>query len=188
MMTRTGTVQPSFAAGELSPRMYGRTDFAKYVSGAETIENFIVRPEGGLMRRHGTRFAGEVKEHLKQSRLVPFVFSTVQAYMLEFGHLYMRVWKDYAPVTSSTKTITGISQANPAVVTATAHGLVANDRVVITGVAGMGQVNNPSSSSRTRRRTRSSCKAWTQPLTTPTRPAARPRRSTRSQHPILTCR
>lgn len=141
-MTRAATIQPSFAAGELSPRMFGRTDFAKYISGAEAIENFIVRPEGGLMRRHGTRFAGEVKEHLKQTRLIPFVFSTVQAYMLEFGHNYMRVWKDYAPVTSSTKTITGISQTNPAVVTATAHGFVANDRVVITGVAGMGQVNN----------------------------------------------
>jgi hypothetical protein len=141
-MTRTSTIQPSFAAGELSPRMFGRTDFAKYISGAETIENFIVRPEGGLMRRHGTRFAGEVKEHLKPTRLIPFVFSTVQAYMLEFGHLYMRVWKDYAPVTSSTKPITGISQTNPAVVTATAHGFVANDRVVITGIAGMGQVNN----------------------------------------------
>ncbi len=141
-MTRTETVQPSFAAGELSPRMYGRTDFAKYLSGAEAIENFIVRPEGGLMRRHGTRFAGEVKEHLKQTRLIPFVFSTVQAYMLEFGHTYIRVWKDNAPVTSSTKTITAISQTNPAVVTATAHGFTANDRVVITGVAGMGQVNN----------------------------------------------
>ncbi|NOT42377.1 MAG: hypothetical protein HOP13_18025 [Alphaproteobacteria bacterium] len=142
MMTRTGTVQPSFAAGELSPRMYGRTDFAKYISGAEAIENFIVRPEGGLMRRHGTRFAGEVKDHVRQTRLVPFVFSTVQAYMLEFGHNYMRVWRDYAPVTSSSKTITGISQTNPAVVTATAHGFIANDRVIVTGVAGMGQANN----------------------------------------------
>ncbi|MFM9863670.1 MAG: ubiquitin-activating E1 FCCH domain-containing protein [Micropepsaceae bacterium] len=141
-MTRIGTVQPSFAAGELSPRMYGRTDIAKYLSGAEAIENFIVRPEGGLMRRHGTRFAGEAKFHLKASRLVPFVFSTVQAYMLEFGDEYMRVWKDYAPVTSSTKTITGISPTNPAVVTAAAHGFIANDRVVISNVAGMSQVNN----------------------------------------------
>lgn len=141
-MTRIGTVQPSFAAGELSPRMYGRTDIDKYASGAETIENFIVRPEGGLMRRHGTRFAGEVKDHLKKTRLIPFVFSTVQAYMLEFGHTYMRVWRDYAPVTTSTKMITAISQTNPAVVTAVGHGFTNGDRVVITGVSGMGEVNN----------------------------------------------
>jgi hypothetical protein len=141
-MARFEFLQPSFAAGELSSRLYGRTDFPKYASGAEAIENFIVRPEGGLMRRHGTRFLGETKDHTKQSRLIPFVFSTVQAYMLEFGAGYIRVWKDYAPVTSSTKTITGITQANPAVVTAVAHGFATNDRVIVTNVAGMGQVNN----------------------------------------------
>ncbi len=129
-MARVGINQPSFAAGEISPRLYGRTDLAKYHSGAEAIENYIVRPEGGVMRRHGTRFAGETRDHAKQSRVIPFVFSTVQAYMLEFGDQYIRFWKDYAPITSSTKTISGVSQTNPAVVTA------------VTGVGGMGQVNN----------------------------------------------
>ena len=51
-MARIATQQPSFIAGEISPRLYGRVDFAKYQSGAEAIENYIVRPEGGLMRRH----------------------------------------------------------------------------------------------------------------------------------------
>jgi hypothetical protein len=141
-MARIGTLQATFAGGEISPRLYGRVDFAKYLSGAEAIENFIVRPEGGLMRRHGTRFAGETRAHAKQSRLIPFVFSTVQAYMLEFGDGYIRFWKDYAPITSSTKTITGISQTNPAVVTSSAHGFINGDRVIIAGVGGMGQVNN----------------------------------------------
>jgi hypothetical protein len=141
-MARSVVAQPSFARGELSPRLYGRVDTQAYQSGAEAIENFIVRPEGGLMRRHGTRFAGEAKDHTRVTRMVSFVFSTVQAYMLEFGHNYIRVWKDYAPITSSTKTITGITQANPAVVTATSHGFSNGDRVIITGVGGMGQVNN----------------------------------------------
>lgn len=141
-MARIETLQPSFAAGELSPRLYGRTDFQKYATGAELIENFIVRPEGGVMRRHGTRFAGETKNHTKKSRLIPFVYSTVQAYMLEFGDTYVRFWKDNAPITSSTKVITAISQTNPAVVTAIGHGFSTSDRVVITTVAGMGQVNN----------------------------------------------
>lgn len=141
-MVRVATVQPSFAAGEISPRLYGRTDFGKYQSAAEAIENFIVRPEGGLMRRHGTRFAGETRDHAKRSRLIPFVFSTVQAYMLEFGDGTIRFWKDYAPITSATKTISGISLTNPAVVTAAAHGFSNGDRVIITGAGGIGQVNN----------------------------------------------
>lgn len=141
-MARVNMQQPSFVAGELSPRLYGRVDLQKYAAGAEAIENYIVRPEGGVMRRHGTRFAGETKLHAQGSRLIPFVFSTVQAYMLEFGHLYIRIWKDYAPITSSTKTITGITQANPAVMTVAAHGFSNGDRVVVAGVGGMGQVNN----------------------------------------------
>jgi hypothetical protein len=39
-------------------------------------------------------------------------------------------------------TITGVSQANPARVTATAHGLATGDQVIITGVAGMAQINS----------------------------------------------
>lgn len=41
-------------------------------------------------------------------------------------------------------TITGISKANPAVVTSTAHGLAQGDVVQITGVVGMTEVNNSS--------------------------------------------
>jgi hypothetical protein len=54
-MARVNVQQPSFVAGELSPRLYGRVDLQKYAAGAEAIENYIVRPEGGVMRRHGTR-------------------------------------------------------------------------------------------------------------------------------------
>lgn len=41
----------------------------------------------------------------------------------------------------SAKTISGITQANPAVVTSTGHGFVTGDRVYISGVKGMTQVN-----------------------------------------------
>lgn len=42
----------------------------------------------------------------------------------------------------SAKTITGISKANPGVVTSTSHGLANGDIVVITSVSGMTEVNN----------------------------------------------
>ena len=142
-MAKLATLRPSFAGGEISPRLYGRADLARYGISAEAIENYIVRPEGGLMRRHGLRFAGETKDHSKRTRLVPFVFSTIQAYMLEFGNTYIRFWKDNAPITSASNSITAISKANPAVLTYSGADNYANgDRVIVTAVVGMGQVNN----------------------------------------------
>lgn len=45
-------------------------------------------------------------------------------------------------VATSSKSITGITQANPGVVTATAHGFTNGQDVYISGVGGMTQVNN----------------------------------------------
>ena len=139
---RFASNQFSFAGGELSPRLYGRSDLQKYASGAELVSNFIVRPEGGLMRRHGTRYAGRTRDPDRRSRLIPFMFSTVQAYMLEFSHRLMRVWKDGAQVTLLPRPIMHIAQAAPARVTAFGHGLVDGDRVLLAGIRGMGALNN----------------------------------------------
>lgn len=43
--------------------------------------------------------------------------------------------------TGGAKTITNVSQANPAVVTSTAHGLNPGDRVTLAGIVGMTQLN-----------------------------------------------
>jgi hypothetical protein len=121
--------------------MEGRTDFQKYFSGCKTLENFIVQPHGSVTRRPGTTFAAEVKTSSAKTRLIPFEFSTEQSYALEFGNLYIRFYKDNGAILESNKTITGITQANPGVVTSTAHGYSNGNTVVITGVAGMTQVN-----------------------------------------------
>ena len=76
-----------------------------------------------------------------KTRLIPFEFSTTQTYMLEFSNLKMRVYKDSGAVLEGDKTISGITAANPAVVTATSHGYENGDEVVITGVGGMTEVN-----------------------------------------------
>lgn len=142
-MARAAALQAAFNAGELTPRLFGRSDIAKYASGAEAIENYIPRPEGGLMRRHGTRFAGQIKTMTAVGRLVPFIFSTAQAYILEFGNLFFRVWKNYGQVTSASNAITGITNASPAVLTYGGADNFANgDKVLISGVVGMTQVNN----------------------------------------------
>ena len=142
-MARIGTIQPSFAQGEISDRLFGRVDISQYQVAAARLENYIVRPEGGLTHRHGTRFGGETKDHTKRPWLIDFIVSETIAYQVEFGDLYCRFWKNYAQITSASATLSNITQANPAVVTYVGADIFANgNRIVITSVAGMGQVNN----------------------------------------------
>lgn len=86
--------QPAFTAGELSPALHARIDLAKYASGLKTARNLFIHPHGGASNRPGLEFLGEVKDSADRARLIPFQFNTEQTYVLEFGDLYMRVWKD----------------------------------------------------------------------------------------------
>lgn len=54
---------------------------------------------------------------------------------------YMRIISDGGYVIEANKTITGISQATPGVITATSHGYAIGDWVYISGVAGMTEFN-----------------------------------------------
>ena len=122
--------------------MEGRTDFAKYFNGASNIENFVVLPHGPITRRPGTYFVSEIKTSSAKTRLIPFTFSTEQTYILEFGNLYIRFFKDDGQITEGNKVISAITKANPGVVTATSHGYSNGDFVNISGVVGMTEVNN----------------------------------------------
>ena len=84
----------NFTAGEISPRLMGRVDLSKYYNGCKTLENYIVFPHGGVTFRPGTYYVADVKTHTEKVRLIAFEFSTIQNYILEFGHQYMRVYKD----------------------------------------------------------------------------------------------
>lgn len=91
-MPRVSPIQHSFNAGELSSLIYqSRADLAKYKNGLVTCLNYMPVIQGPLTRRPGTYFVAPTKNSgSKQSRLVPFEFSTTQAYILEFGDLYVR--------------------------------------------------------------------------------------------------
>ena len=140
-MARVAVQLTNFTGGELSPRLDGRNDLAKYASGCKTLENMIVYPHGSAARRSGTDFVAEVENSAEKTRLVPFEFSTTQTYILEFGNEYIRFYKDDGAILEANKTITGITQANPGVVSITAHGYSNGDTVVISGVVGMTEVN-----------------------------------------------
>jgi hypothetical protein len=82
--------QRSFAGGEIAPALFGRTDLAKYATGLRKCRNMIVRREGGATSRPGTQMAVETKDSSVKSRLIEFIFSSSQTYILEFGNLYIR--------------------------------------------------------------------------------------------------
>lgn len=132
----------SFNGGELSPLMEGRADFPKYTSGCRLLENWFPLIQGGITKRPGTIWGGGARHNDETARLIPFQFSTSQSYMLEFGETYLRIWINNALVTDNNETISGATQADPCVITATGHSLSNGERVVITGVAGMVELNN----------------------------------------------
>mgnify|MGYP001202073734 FL=1 len=140
-MPRTTAALNSFVSGEFSAKMDGRTDFEKYASGCKTLENMLVHPQGAAARRVGTQFIAEVKTSSLKTRLIPFEFSTTQTYVLEFGNTYIRMFKDKGQITESDVTVSGITQANPAVVTASSHGFSNGDFIILSSVVGMTEVN-----------------------------------------------
>ena len=131
----------NFTAGEVSPRLDGRTDLSKYFNSTKRLENMVVQPHGAASRRPGTKFVHEVKTSSAQTRLIPFEFSTTQTYILEFGNEYIRFFKDNGIITEGDKTITGATQANPVVITSNSHGYSNGDHVIISGVVGMTELN-----------------------------------------------
>ncbi len=139
----TTVSQRSFASGELAPALYARVDTIKYGAGLRTMRNCYVMRHGGSISRSGTQFVCELADSTKRGRLVPFIFNNDQAYMLEFGELYVRVIVDGSQLTHLPRTITGVTNANPAVLTYTGTDPSNGDEVAISGIVGaIGQYLN----------------------------------------------
>jgi hypothetical protein len=80
--------QNSFTTGAVSPAAYTRVDLQKYAAGCKRIVNGVVLPHGGLTKRPGTRLIDGLPG---DARLIPFVYSVEQAYVLVFLDHKMRV-------------------------------------------------------------------------------------------------
>lgn len=91
---KVNITKTNFTSGELSPRLLGRKDYDKYSNGVKSSENVIIHPHGGAARRPGTQFIEPTKGG-GVVRLVRFSFSVTQNYVLEFGHNYIRFFKDH---------------------------------------------------------------------------------------------
>ena len=65
-MAKSQNLQTSFASGELSPLLLGRTDLEQYYKGAQTAEGVVIVPQGGVKRRPGTEYIDSVPAGLSR--------------------------------------------------------------------------------------------------------------------------
>ena len=97
-MSKVSPIINSLNSGEWSPKMWGRTDLAQYASACKKMRNFVMLVHGGATRTPGTEYIAETKDSArfrdKKARLIPFQFSTTQAYVMEVGEEYARFYKD----------------------------------------------------------------------------------------------
>ena len=134
--------QRSFGGGVIAPEMLGRIDLNHYQTGLSECLNFYPLPHGPVVNRPGFQFIKEVKDGgSAATRVIPFIFNTEQAYCLEFGNLYLRIHTEGSTVLEANQTISGATQANPCVVTASSHGFSNGDEVYISAVVGMTELN-----------------------------------------------
>lgn len=144
------SIQPGFAAGEISPSLFGRVDLAKYKLGASTLRNMFVSYRGGVSSRAGLAYAGMCKQGAPNPggtstnfppRDIPFQFSLAQGYVLEFGERYMRVKSSGAYVIEAQKNVVSITNANPGVIDIAAHGYSNGDWVFAQNIGGTTEFN-----------------------------------------------
>lgn len=81
-MARIAIPKTNFTAGELKPQLHAREDLAAYQNGAKRIENRVPMPEGGTIRRSGTRMVTPLLDETNVGKLIPFKFSRSDARVL----------------------------------------------------------------------------------------------------------
>ena len=140
-MPNSAPIQNNFNSGEFSGLMAGRVDFERYKTALKVCTNQVAYLQGGVTRRPSTYYCDEVKDSTKATRVVKFKYSTISAFVLEFGDQYIRFKKNRAPIYDLTLTITNISAASPAVCTYTGTDPANGDHVDLSGLVGMESLN-----------------------------------------------
>lgn len=134
-------MQHSFNSGEWAPALNARIDLAKYHSGAALLRNFFVDYRGGATARAGTRYILKGFRDATAIRLIPFQASFTVSYTLEFGNQYIRFYNNGAPVLETATIISGVTNANPGVITDVGHAYGNGDWIFISTIVGTTQLN-----------------------------------------------
>ena len=82
----------NFNGGQVGWGMEARAAFEKYNSSCRTLENMLVTVQGPVLKRPGTKYIATAKTG--SVRLLPFEYSTDDAYVFEMGAGYMRFCRD----------------------------------------------------------------------------------------------
>jgi len=101
-MPKVSPIYTSWASGELSPLLKGRSDVQQYSQGANDLYNCLSLPYGPYMNRPGSFYSAEVKDSSKETRLLEFVFSTTDSAIIEFGEDYFRFFTNSGQVFDGT--------------------------------------------------------------------------------------
>ncbi len=105
----------NFQYGEISPSLVSRTDSAIYNSSAQSVKNFFIRTEGGVAKRGGFQalhdFTGITENTAirQQVRLIPFIFSDDEQYVIAFSHQKCEIFF-IDPVTGALSLATTLTQ------------------------------------------------------------------------------
>lgn len=105
----------NFQYGEISPSLVSRTDSAIYNSSAQSVKNFFIRTEGGVAKRGGFQALHDftaITENTsirQQVRLIPFIFSDDEQYIIAFSHQKCEIFF-INPVTGALSLATTLTQ------------------------------------------------------------------------------
>ena len=97
-MGRVATIQTSFNAGELSPRMAGRVDQSVYANGCSTMLGWLPLLQGPAVAAPGTRF---VEVAHGPFRAIPFEYNVTQGYVIEASQFRFRFYTNDARIETS---------------------------------------------------------------------------------------
>lgn len=84
-MATTRTYARSFTGGEVSSQMHGRVDTVQYQTGAKTVRNMLVLPQGAVTKRPGFQTVRASRANAVAVSLFPFRFGADDAVVIEAG-------------------------------------------------------------------------------------------------------
>lgn len=149
---KTQLLHRSFAGGEISPELLSRVDDVRFATGVRRALNWVTLPHGPARRRPGFQFVRAAGNAALRQRLIPFRYSSTEAYALEFGARsggspdpvgYIRLHTNGATVlvpTGGSAPRAYVTAQNASVVTiatdqitfGSAHGLLTGDEIEFT--------------------------------------------------------
>lgn len=112
-MPNVSFLRNNFASGEITPKLYGRTDLPAYLTGCKELTNFLITKTGALRRRPGTQYLGAAMTSTTASRLVHWPLTTGDYLILEIKPKTGGASSECRAWVGSTKALLGESDDTP---------------------------------------------------------------------------